>query len=422
MSFPLRIREHLRRVVSLARASTTGVLVALVAARGCSPVIGAEVVIGPDGAPAVAIGPVDLYPSFLALVEYNDNLLNVETGQTATWMRLISPGVAIELPFSHSLLRAGYNLSVRNYGFARSQWLDTHTGLFDLNLGFGNGAAVVVHDDFKMGILDTQVGDPGGELPFRGQRYRTNGADLYAGHERAGMHKFGFRIRSLSTTYLDPLVAPYFNEAASSLAAEGTSYVGPQTWIVWEALGGTAELDRPESSVAPAEKRTQHESSLRVGAGWALSKNASFQFIVGPERQAYDADAPSTFRGLVGDMTAQSTAETGPHWLVDLSRYALASISENNNYFVSEQITVRAESSRGAPVRFGGSTAYYRNDYPTDPGQRLDRTWAIETWVGIRQGVWVEWRVSVRYDVRSSTLPGVDYSSLRYGVGLVVGR
>jgi hypothetical protein len=280
----------------------------------------------------------------------------------------------------------------------------------------------VLHDDFREGLLDTQIGDPGGELPFQGQRYRTNSADLYVGHERAGNHRLGLHFRPLSTTYLPPLVAPYFNEQSWSLIGDGEWHVGPLSWVLWEASGGAATLDRPATSTTPADERTEREASLRGGAGWELSGNAVFQFLIGPARQAYEAQVPSTFRGLIGSVAVASTAPTGPRWSVDVNRDAFASVFGDNNYFVSNQVTVRAESARDATVKFGGSTAYYRNDYPTDPGHRLDRTWGLEAWMGIRQGVWVQWRVYVRYDLRSSTLAGADYSAFRIGAGVVVGR
>ncbi len=400
------------------------ILTAVVAARLASPALGVEVVLDSAGAPAIAMGRVLLYPLFVALVEHNNNRFytSADDNKTETWMQLISPGAAVELPFSHSLLRAGYQMSTRNYSGPGSHWTMTHTAQFDLRLRFGNDAVVALHDDFREGILDVQVGDPGAELPPLEQTYRTNAAEIYAGHERPERHRLGFHFRPSVTTYTDPRVAPYFDESGWTAEADGDWKVGPRTWIVWAAAGGVVELDRPDSPGGAAETRSQRMSNVRIGARWVLSRSIVLQFLVGPERQSYAAAVPSVFRGPVGTLGAQSTDTTGPRWSVDLSRDAFASIFDTNNYFVSEQVTVRAEMPRAARVRFGGSVAYYRNDYPTDPSGRRDRTSGIEAWLGIRQGVWVEWRASVRYDVRSSTLPGADYSSLRYGVGLAVGR
>jgi hypothetical protein len=94
----------------------------------------------------------------------------------------------------------------------------------------------------------------------------------------------------------------------------------------------------------------------------------------------------------------------------------------DNNFYVSNLLTAQAEMPRGTSFRFGGSAAYYRNDYPTDPQHQLDQIVGAQTWMGIQQGVWVEWRVYVRYDQRFSSVPGADYSTLRYGAGLVIGR
>jgi hypothetical protein len=276
--FPPRISERLRRAAILGRAVASFAWVAFLAVGEVSPTHGATVVIGSDGAPVIATGRVQIYPSFVAVLEHNSNLFYTNVDETPTWMRVVSPGVSVEFPFSHSLMRVGYNLSLRKYSLPDSRWIDTHTALFDLALAFGNGTAVTVHDDFHLGILDNPVGAPGTELPFQ-QNYRANTAEISVGHERAGVHQFGFRFRTLSTTYLPPLVAAYFNEDAWSLAALGNWHVGPRTWLVWEAQGGTANLDRPESLAALADQRVEDELSVLVGAGWELSTHALVQFF-----------------------------------------------------------------------------------------------------------------------------------------------
>jgi hypothetical protein len=421
VSFPPRISERLRRAASFGRARALCAVAALLVAGRGSEAPCATVVIGADGAPVIAAGRVQIYPSFIAVIEHNNNLFYVDADQTATWMRVVSPGVSVELPFSHSLVRFGYNLSLRKYSLVDSRWIDTHTALFDLDLAFGNGAAVAVHDDFHLGILDNPVGAPGTELPFQ-QNYRANTAEVSVGHERAGHHLMGLRLRSLSTTYLPPIVAGYFNEDAWSIAAFGNWHVGPRTWLVWEAQGGTANLDRPESTAATADQRVEDELSALVGAGWELSTHAMVQFYIGPTRVAYNATAPSTFTGVVGRLVAQNATATGTQWFVGFYRDVYPSTLENNNYFVSNLLTAQAEMPRGTSLRFGGSAAYYRNDYPTDPQHQLDQIVGVQTWMGIQQGVWVEWRVYVRYDQRFSSVPGADYSTVRFGAGLVVGR
>jgi hypothetical protein len=419
--FSPRISDRLRRVAFFSRASTPHVLAVLLVAGRFSPAPCATVVIGADGAPVIAAGRVQIYPSFVAVIERNNNLFYVDADKTATWMRVVSPGVAVELPFSHSLFRLGYNLSLRKYSIADSRWIDTHTAVFDLDLSFGNGTAFVVHDDFHLGILDNPIGAPGTELPFQ-QNYRANTAEVSVGHERAGHHLMGFRFRSVSTTYLQPVVAGYFNEDAWSIAALGNWHVGPRTWLVWEAQGGTANLERPESLAALADRRVEDELVVLAGAGWELSSHAMLQFYIGPTRVAYDADVPSTFTGVVGRLVAQNATATGTQWFVGFYRGVYPSTLEDNNYFVSSLLSAQAEMPRGTSVRFGGSAAYYRNDYPTDPEDHSDQIVGAQTWIGIRQGVWVEWRVYVRYDQRFSSVPGADYTTVRYGAGLVIGR
>ena len=422
MSFYQRVSESLRRVAAFGRASAIFVLVAIATAWTNPPVHCATVVIGEDGGPVIVAGSLQIYPSFVMAIEHNSNLLYLDTEKIPTWARSIAPGIAIELPFSHSLFRLGYTLSTRNYGLSKSQWINTQTAQFDLSLGFGNGAAVVIHDDFHLGVLDTQVGDPGGELPFRGQRYQANFAEMSVGHKRTDSHEVSLRVRSISTTYLKPFVTPSFDQAAGSIAAVGLWRVQPRAWVQWEVEAGTAQLTRELSTVGATEQRTEHEFGLLLGTGWELSNDTVLQFRVGPKRASYDAAVPSNFRGLVGSLVAQNASASGTQWSVGLARDVFASAYGLNNYFVSQLVTVRAERPRGTTLRFGGSMAYYLNDYPTDPRQRSDRIGGVETWMGIRQGLWVEWRVFVRYDQRSSTIPGLDYTAFRFGAGLVVGR
>lgn len=395
-------------------------VVALLAASAAH----AETIVGTDGGPAWAVGPVVLYPSFQAAIEYTDNLLSLsnELNPAGTWIKSISPGMLLEWRFSHSLAQIGYDLSTRNYSIDRAKWIDTHAAFAALDLEFSNGTYVRMRDDYRQGILDVQVGDPGAEVPFRNQEYRTNLGVIDVGHQREQQHRIGLTGRILDTTYQPPLLAPYFDESGWWLAPDVEWRTGPRTWIVGSAVGGRVTFDRPASLLFTPDHRTEVEQGVRLGARFELARHATLQFEVGPDRQEYTGTAPSNFRGIVGSFALQNTSVSGPHWSVDLDRDAYPSIFGDNNYFVSNQITVRGESPRGTLLRFGGSTAYYRNDYPTDPEHRLDRSWWTYAWMGVRQGVWVEWRATVRYDVRSSTLPGADYTALTYGVALVVGR
>lgn len=377
----------------------------------------------PPDARSFLLGPVRVWPLFIAGVEAHDNLFQVpDTGagsrRSATVVSA-APGFLAELPFLNSRARLGYAASYRDFGVSgiATDW--SHHAVADLRLVFGNGIIVEAEDEFRRGVLDTRVFDPGGDITFRGEEFRRNVATLGVGHARREDRTFFLRGSRSTHATVGERLSGLFDFDETRVSAEGEHRLSPQTWVSWDVASTSIDLTRPIAS--ELEARTVQGIHVRAGGRGRVGAHGSWSLAWGRADYRFEGDGRSRFRGLVADGSYRHQIAGRPSLTVRVSRSVYPLLGGVGDYYVSHQLSAQFETPSESRLVAGAGLAYYENDYPQLIPRREDRVLEGEVWGGYRFRGWMEWRVFVRASRRSSPEPLAEFDDTRLGTVVRIG-
>ncbi len=381
----------------------------------------------PDAPPpdsrSFLVGPVRVWPLFIGEVEVHDNLFQVPDAgagdRRSATVVTAAPGFLAELPFSNSRARLGYAASYRDFGVSGIATNWSHHAVADVRLVFGNGVIVEAEDEFRRGVLDTRVFDPGGDVTFRGEEFRRNVAALGIGHARREDRSLFLRGARSTHATVGERLSGLFDFDETRLSAEGEHRLSPRTWVTWDVASTSIELTRPIDS--GVDSRTVRGVHVRAGGRGRVGAHGNWSLVWGRADYRFEGNGRSRFRGLVMDGSYRHQIAGRPSLTVRLARSAYPLLGGGGDYYVSHQLSAQLEIPTERRLVAGAWLAYYENDYPQLVPRREDRVLYGELWGGYRFRGWVEWRAFVRTTRRSSPEPLAEFDDTRIGTVVRIG-
>jgi hypothetical protein len=385
------------------------------------------------GARPIPAGPFLLYPSFATDVQYADNLFYSNTNQVSAMAFRATPAIVAQMPMQRSAFDLGYAMTYTDYGGGSDVPPSNLSHFFQANgqFNFASGLAVSFSDDYESGVLDTRSFDPGGEIRFQGDEFTRNLLEVALAHE-APRRVVGVAAGVTHLSFEQGRgPSGFFDTDGTLLRVYGESQRGARIWLLGQASVSNADLFRivTEGELEVPDERERDAFQAGAGVRWVLSPGSRMEAFLSYAVQEYVSKRPDSFvgartsdyRGLVGDVSFSSAVPGRPRFAARLTRDVFPSVYRQNDYYVSDRITVLLESPARVRLRFGGRASYYENDYPQSEPKREDRSLDVRAWVAYRLGSRVEWRVYARNTTRTSTVPDLGFDASSFGMLLYVG-
>jgi len=396
------------------------------------------------GARAIPAGPFVLYPIVSTDLEHTDNLFYNTSNPVAATVFRVTPGILARLPMAQSVFNVGYALQYKTYEGAAAE-LDSiednvsHFFRADGTFQFGSGFTVAFSEDFEKGVLDTQNFDPGSEeVRFLGDKFTRNLLEVDVGHGRGG-RRVGFSAGLARVDFEEQQrQTSLFDTRGAFVRAYGESWRSAWRILFGEMVVSTTDLSRvrkfptgdpDDPFVEIPDDREQDGVEVAGGVRMVLSPGSYLQARIAYTDERYltkggdlsSENRDSTYRGVVGSATYSRSIPGRPRLAVRALRDVYPSIFGDNDYFISNRLSVLMESPTRLRLRIGGQVKYYLNDYPQSVPRREDDTVEGRLWLGYRLGSGLEWGVYARHTSRTSSLPLLGYDATTYGVLLQMG-
>lgn len=406
--------------------STAGAM-ALTAALLCAGGnVSAQIVDDVDEVAPIQLGPVQLYPVYVAEARWVDNLYyaNDTIDPTSAGVLSMSPSLLVKVPFSQSRASFGYAYRRQEYSTANIRSNGAHFFQADVLLSFASGVRVQIRDDLQNGVLDTETFDPGGAIRFSGQRFRTNNASTGIGYEWRNTIVFLTGYRG-DLDFSDPIAAYYDTvgwQGELSVEHRLTSKVRLLASYLVSRTRFTPPSDRSE-----LDFRTEIEKGRSVGMNLLLGPASSMTFRLGrPAWEYLSAANPEKTSALIGEITYARHVPAGLHLDVSVGRQVYPSVFQTANNYADNRVGVSLANDARASLVVGGRLSYYVNRYPDtvlggEPIGRRDRSLEGSGWVGYRVSARMEFRVYARHERRESNAPGFGYGVRSFGATLSLG-
>lgn len=397
------------------RASRLAPLLVLLAVAGSAE---AQVPQNPPPIRPLTVGRVLVYPLFALQYGDTDNLFYTETDPVATSVASASAGFLAELPFRDSSGRLGYVAQYRDYDAVDLERPLTHYLDLRGTLGFASGLFLGVDGDLQDGAYDTRLFDPGGEITFRPDPFRNWSFGVEGGHTAANGREIGVRIQRSALTFDRGADDPgtFYDIDTDSVRLRGLHGRRDATAILWTLDWETSDLTRP------GDDRTNRGGTASVGLRRSVAEGSLLELLVGwTDRRFERIDRSDTYRGAVGTVTLRRAVPTRVRLQLDLLRTVLPSAFLDADYYVTNQVTLRAETAAKARIVAGGQVSAFRNDYPQTVSSRTDDVLEGKLWIGYRFLSGIAWQVDVSRSRRDSSFDGLGYDELRVGTTLRLG-
>lgn len=373
----------------------------------------------PRSAPVPA-GPFRLYPLFTLQTEHDDNVFSDESEEIDAASVSIAPGVLAELPRRRGELRLGYVGRLRTYDGVSIPEEFSHffraTGRFP----FGTGWFVEVDDDFQRGVIEARRFDPGGEITFRGDRFEANTLRVDLGREVTDRSTFLVSVQSdvIDFRRVDDR-SPFFDTDGIRVSVIGRHRRGPRTTILWRATAADATLEREIFGVFDARDREDREAA--AGVQLRFSPGSQLEATVGWLDNSFRSGDRTTFGGPVWNVEFRRAVPARARVTARLSRLLFPSIFANNDYYITDRVTVNLENAREASLRLRLQTSFSENDYPEPDPDRRDHTTRVEASVGHVFRNAIELRLYGAWSRRTSTVAESEFDGFRFGTVLTLG-
>lgn len=372
----------------------------------------------PGEGPQFPVGKFVLYPALSASFEGTDNVflrsdadpVNVRS----TTITTASGGILVELPFSHSHVRAGYGIRYRSYG---AEGLNTNTNhylLAETRLRFGNGFVVEARDDYQRGVLDTEVFDEAAEITFAGERFELNNLAARVGIERDQSRRIYLGLTRDDNQVLGERISNIPDWNRSWLRLDLEEQLSPRTWLLVGVARGDGEYTRFDEFGDEAGFNDLTAWVARAGARVFIGPNSALQFFGGYADYEFRSERDSSFRGGIGTLEYERQLPNRGRLSAAVAREVYPTLADRtSNYLVSQQVRVRVDSATRTKFVLGGSAQLYVNRYPDMAPVREDTITDLQLWGGYRFAEFAECRLTVGRSRRDSEGSLLDYEENR---------
>ena len=372
--------------------------------------------VGPPANPGLSLGRIDFHPSLRFDYGHDDNVFyspHLECNGcslVSSSLTVVRPQLLFDLPAGENWLRWSYAGEYRDYGtsaYSPSQpW--SHFVDLDGRVRLGPRVFAALADHFVHGTQQLREVDPGGELTFGTAPFTLHSPSAEVGVNLGTRHAFSVVPSYSRTTFDRSGSSSFFTSSTHGLQARYTYTLTPTTAVY--AYYGDERTHEERNSLfftnVDADS-TVGGIGLRKTVNRAIVTSATIEY----RTMDFHGGAPTNFSGLLVTGDAGWLLSDVSRLTVSLRRGPYPSYFLNNNYYVSDQVTVGLTHQVGTLLWWDGTVGVESNAYsePSDvtgletfycqenpPGvfadcpsrgvRRRDHAWKAEVSLGIRTG------------------------------------
>jgi hypothetical protein len=369
---PLQGAAKLRDAGS-SRSLVRKVLGAFLLALFCGTVVRA----GEDPLLPIQLGKILFYPSASFSYALEDNVErsngdNPLTPVIASSVQDIRPTLRFEAPFQRSTTTLAYSAKFRDYGAKElknasgtSQYLD-FTELYKITPSL----RLNLQDNFLDGITELQEIDPGGELRFGTQPFRSNSAQAVLSLEMGPIQSVEVGGNLLNTRF-DAISEsqPAFESRSEGLGTRYLLAIGPDNRLFVAADWQYDSQDRGTRQIEPADYRTRSVGlGFRRDAGPVLSSELRVSYAV----VDFPDDPGKHFQGITAEGNLGRPLGVTAQVTLMLYRGPRTSFFNVNSFYLNEMMEIGYSQEIGQRFRVQLTGGFQHNSYPEPVDSSLE--------------------------------------------------
>ncbi len=350
----------------ISRGHVRGVLGSLLLALFCGTVVQG----GEDSLLPIELGKILFYPSASFSYSHEDNVEKASAEDPlrpvlASSVEDISPMLRFEAPFRRSFTTLSYSAKFRDYGADELKAASGTSHDFDFTHQFQvtPSLRLSLQDSFLRGITELRELDPGGELRFGVQPFRSNTAHAALSMEM-GPRQSAEVAGNLSATRFDETGQEIFipNYRSEGLLARYGVVLGPGYGLFLAADWQSASQDRRSLDVGPTDYRTRSVGlGLRRSAASGLESELLVSYAI---LDATEGEEP--FRGITTEGNVGVKLGSAARLALKLKRGPRPSFFNANSFYINEMIGISYSQEIGQRLRLTTQVFGQHNSYP-DP-------------------------------------------------------
>ena len=332
---------------------------------------------GEDSLLPIQLGKILFYPSANFSYALEDNVErsngdNPLIPVIASSVQDIRPTLRFQAPFQRSLTTLAYSAKFRDYGAKElknasgtSQYLD-FTELYQVTPSL----RLNLQDNFLDGITELYEIDPGGELRFGTQPFRSNSALAALSLEMGPIQSVEVGGNLINTRFdATSKSQPVFDSRSEGLGARYLLAIGPDNRLFLAADWQYDSQDRGMTQIGGADYRTRSVGlGLRRVTGPALNSElrASYAVVDFPD------DPGKHFQGITAEGNLSRPLGVTAQLALRLNRGPATSFFNENSFYLNEMMEIIYSQQIGQRFRVQLTGGFQHNSYPEPVDSSLD--------------------------------------------------
>ena len=376
-------------------------------------------------------GPVVFTPSLLFGYAYDSNVFQqseilAPEGDTVV---SVEPTLGILVPFSNSAFRLTDRFRWRDYGdTAQLHGKSANELEAELELNFGSRDTLTIGGLRVDGVAETLVFDPGGEVVFSGESYRSYDGHIEMSRDIPGTRGYRAEIgrQALSFDEANPAFFDYHGYYAEASYLEP---IRPAMNLSVSYRGDRFEqFDSGESSTGDAF-RTERGDAFYAGIEGRLASRRPYSLRVGWQELKFGATPAPDFKGIVWNGNIALAGGRKTAITIGTDRTPYRSFFFDNNFYVFDDVRTSVIHRFGRGSELGGSITLGRLSYDDpvpapDPQAgivRVDKTVWVDAYANFALRDLVVFRLNFRRTRRSSNYDSGIFDQNVFFGGFVLG-
>jgi len=324
---------------------------------------------GEDSLFPIEMGKILFYPSVNFSYAHEDNVERANADDPlrpviASSVQDILPMLRFEAPFRRSFTTLAYSAKFRDYGAGElknasgtSHYLD-----FTQQYQLTPSLRLNLQDNFLRGITELRELDPGGELRFGVQPFRSNNAHAALSLEMGPIQSVEV-AGSLSATRFDETgqsgLIPNFR--SEGLLARYSVAIGPSNRLFLAADWQSASQGRRVVDIEPTDYRTH---SVGLGLRRSAETGLTSELRVSYATIDFPEEGEEPFQGITaeGDLGIKLGATT--HVALKLRRGPRPSFFNASSFYLNEMVEIGYSQEIGQRLRMLLRVSGQDNSYP----------------------------------------------------------
>jgi hypothetical protein len=378
-------------------------------------------------------GPVVFTPSLLFGYAFDSNVFQqseiLAPESDAVWS--VEPTLGILVPFSNSSFRLTDRYRFRDYAeTVQVHGRSSNEIEADLDLNFGSLDRLEIGGLRVDGVAETLVFDPGGEVVFSGESYRSYDAHVELARDDPGTRGYRVEIGRQALRFDETTDVPFFDYHGFYADA---SYLEPLRASMNLSLSYRGDrfehFQAGEGQNAGDPFRTERGDAFYAGVEGRLASHRPYSLRIGWQELKFGSSPAPDFKGIVLNGNVALTGGRKTVVTIGADRTPYRSFFFNNNFYVFDDVRASVVHRLWRASELGASLTLGRLSYddavpPPDPQAGLvreDTTVWIDAYANFALRDLVVFRLNFRRTRRDSNYDAGIFDQNVFFGGFVLG-